>query len=31
VAQQSQDTNTHALRLRELAKELRQMIGRFKI
>ena len=31
VAQQSQDTNDNALRLRELAKELRQMIGRFKV
>ena len=31
VANQSGDTNNNAVRLRDLAKELRQMIGKFKI
>lgn len=31
VARQSEDTNDNAVRLRDLAKELRQMIGKFKV
>lgn len=31
VAKQSEDTNKNAVRLRDLAKELRQMIGKFKV
>jgi methyl-accepting chemotaxis protein len=31
VAKQSEDTNKNAVRLRDLAKELREMIGKFKI